>query len=48
MNIGQTITQLKYSKLDCSAILLLLISPYFSYLFFGVLFLLFGFCISND
>jgi hypothetical protein len=38
----------KYSKLDGIAIFLLLISPYFSYLFFSVLFLFFGFYISND
>jgi hypothetical protein len=48
MNIQQATTEQKYSKLDGTAIFILLISPYFSYLFFGVLFLLFGFYLSND
>jgi hypothetical protein len=48
MIIQQGIVDYKYSKLDGIAIFLLLILPYFSYLFFGVLFLFFGFYLSND
>jgi len=48
MIIQQATTEYKYSKVDGVAIFLLLISPYFSYFFFGTLFLLFGFYLSND
>jgi hypothetical protein len=48
MSTQQVRTDHKYSKVDGVKIFLLLISPNFSYFFFGALFLLFGFYLSND
>ena len=48
MIIQQATTEHKYLKVDGVAIFVLLILPYFSYFFFGALFLLFGFYLSNE